>query len=103
MQRSSPRGRVRGRLLALVLLVAPSACLVHEHRVGLGPVGVGAATARQYYFLFGLQRINDVDAQRLALGKTSFLIRSRMSFWDVVLAPLLAPLTMTSRTVTVEW
>lgn len=69
----------------------------------MGPVGVGEATARQYYFLFGLMRINQVDVQRLALGKTSFAIRTRVSFWDLVLAPLLAPMTMTSRTVTVEW
>lgn len=90
-------------MLVLVLLACPSACLVHEHRVGLGPVGVGTTSARQFYFLLGFVRINAVDAERLVTGKTSYSIRTSFGFWDMVLAPFLAPLTITSRTVTVEW
>lgn len=96
--------RSRRWVLALVLaLLCPSACFVHEHRVGIGAVGVGQATARQYYLFFGLIRLNDVDAQRLALDKTSFSVRTRFGFWDFVLAPLFAPFTVASRTVTVAW
>ena len=101
MIRSAPRRRTT--LLALVLLLAPSSCFVHEHRVGLGPVGIDTASARQYYLFFGLVRLNEVDAQRLALGKTSFSVRTGFTFWDLVLAPFLLPFTMSSRGVTVQW
>ncbi len=93
----------RLRPLALVLLLAPSACLVHEHRVGVGPVGVGTASLRQYYLFFGLVRLNEVDPQRVALGKTSFSVRTAFTFWDFVMAPVLFPLSMCSRSVTVQW
>jgi len=71
--------------------------------VGVGPVGVGAASTRQYYFFFGFFRINAVDAERLAAGKTSYSIRTEFGFLDFLLSPLLTPLTITTRTVTVEW
>lgn len=100
---TKPSCRRAASLLALVVLFAPAACLVNEHRVGVGPVGVGTASARQYYWFFGLVRLNDVDAQRLALGKTSFSVRSAFTFWDLLLAPFLLPVTMTSRSVTVQW
>lgn len=95
--------RVCTLVVVLVLLVCPSACLVHEHRVGLGPVGVGEAAARQYYLFFGLVRLNNVDAQRLAVGKTSFSVRTGFTFVDILLAPFLAPFTITTRTVAVGW
>ncbi|HLU38434.1 MAG TPA: hypothetical protein VK081_03560 [Planctomycetota bacterium] len=91
------------RICLALLLLCPSACLAHEHRVGVGPLGTGSAVARQYYLLFGLVRLNEVDSQRLALDRTSFAVRTSFSFWDFVLAPVLLPLTICSRTVVVTW
>jgi hypothetical protein len=88
---------------ALGLLLSSSSCFVHEHRFGVGAVGVGSSSARQYYLLFGLVRLNDVDAQRLAAGKTSYAVRTSFTWWDFVLAPFLLPVTMSSRSVTVQW
>ena len=91
------------RLCALALAGALLAgCMSHEHTVGLGPTGLGETSERQFYLLFGLVRFNEVDPQRMASDLTSYSIRSQYSFVDFLLAPLLLPLTVTTRTVTVK-
>lgn len=84
------------------LALVPSACVSHTHSVGLGATGSGSTEVRQYYVLFGLFAANDVDAQRLAGGLTSYAITTEYAFVDLLLQPLLLPFTMTSRTVTVR-
>lgn len=90
-----------GCLLAATALLG-SACVSHQHTVGLGPTGTGMTQQRQYYALFGLWQINEVDSQRLAADLTSYSVDSRFSFVDLLLQPLLLPFTLTSRTVTVR-
>lgn len=90
-------------ILAGLGLIAPStSCSVHEHRVGLGPTGQGEESKRAFYLFFGLFRLNEVDSQRMASGATSYAVRTERSFLDYVLAPLMLPFTITSRTVTVS-
>ncbi len=94
------------RLLAaslLALLPGLSGCMTHEHRVGAGPAGVGRASHRQYYLFFGLMRLNEVDAQRELQGKPSFAVTTYFGFSDFILSGLLAPLTVCTRSVTVDW
>lgn len=76
-------------------------CVAHEHRVGLGPTGIGSEQDRQYYLFFGLVRLNEVDARRMADNLTSYSIATKFGLLDLLMAPLLLPLTITSRTVTV--
>lgn len=57
---------------------------------------------RQLYIFFGLVRISESDSQRLAHDATGYEIVTEYSFVDMVLQPLLLPLTMTSRTITVN-
>ena len=45
---------------------------------------------------------NDVSAQRMADGLTGYTIETSYSLVDLMLQPLLLPLTMTSRTVRVR-
>lgn len=77
-------------------------CVSHSHRVGLGPTDLGATSARQFYILFGLIPTNEVNVQRMASDLTSYTIETEYSLLDLLLQPLLLPLTMTSRTVTVR-
>lgn len=86
----------------LALLFAPTACQVHTHRVGGGATGLGQESERQFYLFFGLVRINDVNVQRYTADLTSYEIRSEFSWLDLLLAPLLLPFTVTTRTVTVS-
>jgi hypothetical protein len=78
------------------------ACVAHYHVVGLGATGSEEQSLRQYYLLFGLVRVNEVNVQRLASDLTSYEIGTEFSFVDLLLAPILLPLTATSRTVTVR-
>jgi hypothetical protein len=75
-------------------------CTIHRHTVGIGPNGVGEESARQFYVLFGLLRLNEVDSQRMSHEATSYLVVTKFSLVDALLSPLLF-LTVTSRTVTV--
>jgi len=82
--------------------VSLSGCMVHSHTVGLGSTGTGEQVTRQYYWLFGFARVNEVDAQRFAPELTSYEVETKFGFVDMLLAPLLLPLTATSRTVVVR-
>ena len=88
--------------MPLLLALCLPCCQTHVHRVGVGATGLGEETTRQFYALFGLVRLNDVDAQRLATDLAGYEIETRYSFLDMLLLPLLAPFTCTSRTVTVR-
>ncbi len=91
------------RILVLILaLTSLSSCLSHHHRVGGGPNGIGSDSVRQFYLFFGLVEINEADHQRLTRDMTSYEIISEMSFTDFLFTALLFPLTVTSRTVTVQ-
>ena len=92
----------RLRVAALALLLLAGSCVSHRHSVGLGATGTGTQTERQFYILFGVFQANEVSAQRMADGVTSYEIESRFGWYDFLLQPFLLPLTMTSRTVTVR-
>ena len=70
--------------------------------VGLGPTGLGEVSTRQFYLLFGLIRVNEVNVQRMASDLTGYSIATEFSLVDLLLAPVLLPFTATSRTVTVR-
>jgi hypothetical protein len=85
-----------------LLAALPGGCVGHLHRVGLGPTGIGDESTRQYYLFFGLMAANEVDVQRMTDNLTSYSIETEFSFTDLLLAPLLLPFTITTRTVTVH-
>ena len=92
----------RLRLTALLILLLGASCVSHRHSVGLGATGTGTQTVRQYYILFGFFSANEISAQRMADGVTSYEVETKYGLWDLALQPWLLPLTMTSRTVTVR-
>lgn len=57
---------------------------------------------RQFYMFFGFLRLNQVEPQRYTANLSSYDIVTEFSFIDLVLSPLLLPLTVTSRTVVVS-
>lgn len=90
------------RPVVLLSLLAASGCVGHTHVVGLGATGTGAVTERQYYLLFGLVPINEVDSQRAAADLTSYTVETGFGLVDLLLSPVLLPLTVTSRSVVVR-
>ena len=93
---------IKRTALAVALSVAATGCVTHQHVVGLGPTGTGSVSERQYYALFGLLQVNEVDTQRFAPELTSYAIDTRFSFSDLLLTAILLPFTVTTRTVTVR-
>jgi hypothetical protein len=96
--------RVLSRLftvLVLALTLAAGGCSFHHHRVGAGPQGLGEVSARQFYCLFGLFRLNEVNSQSLAGDRTAYEVVTEKGVVDWLLFPFLLPLTVTTRTVTV--
>ena len=90
------------RAAACALAALLPGCVSHTHTVGLGATGTGEASARQIYLFFGLVPLNTVETQRLASDLTSYTIETGFGFVDLLLAPLLLPVTVTTRTVVVR-
>jgi hypothetical protein len=90
------------RSAALLVTLASAGCVGHTHVVGLGATGTGEVSERQYYLMFGLVPINDVDSQRFAPDVTSYTVETRFGIVDLLLAPVLLPFTVTSRSVVVR-
>lgn len=100
--RSRPRLIPLGLALAAALLTASlQGCMVHRHRVGVGPNGLSSESHRQVYLFFGLLRLGDVDPQRLAGDVSGYEVVTEYSFVDFLLQPFLLVVTGTSRTVTI--
>ena len=94
-------GHARLLALAFLLLLLP-ACSVHTHRMGGGATGSAPPESmRQYYIFFGLLQLNEVNEQRFVGDLSSYDVRTEYGWTDIFLTPLLLPLTVTTRTVTI--
>ena len=95
--------RILRRCLApAVLCLALNGCMFHHHRIGTGPTGTGSTSARQYYLGFGLMRLNEIDSQRFTEDAVSYDISSEFTLTDFLFTTFLWPLTVVTRTVTVD-
>ena len=90
------------RAAACALAAVLPGCVSHTHSVGLGGTGTAVTSSRQFYLFFGLVPINTVETQRLASDLTSYTIDTRFGLVDLLLAPFLLPVTLTTRTVVVR-
>lgn len=93
------------KLSALVLIVGMLSvigCASHLHKVGDGAQGTEVATARQWYILWGLVPINDVDTNAMAGDATDYNIVTEITVLDFILNIFTGSITVNSRSVTVE-
>lgn len=77
-------------------------CAAHTHKVGEGAQGNDITNARQWYVLWGLVPINNVDTNAMAMGATDYEITTALTPLDVVISVVLGQVTVYSRTVTVQ-
>ena len=92
------------RFAAIVMLLCMFGllgCSAHTHIVGSGASSGAADEARQWYILFGLIPLNDVDTSTMAAGASNYEITTEQSFLDVIMNIFTGYVTITSRTVTV--
>lgn len=89
-------------LLAItVIFCLLAGCAAHIHKVGQGAQGTQKAEARQWYALWGLVPINEVDTQKMADGATDYTIKTENSALDVIINIFTTYVSVVSRTVTV--
>ena len=88
-------------IMAVVFLVIIIGCSAHIHTVGKGAQGGDIEQSRQWYILFGLVPLNDVDSQEMAGGAANYEIKTEQSALDVLMNMFTALISVYSRTVTV--
>jgi hypothetical protein len=76
-------------------------CSAHVHKVGSGAQGNQAIQARQWYVLFGLIPINEVDTNQMAGGAQNYEIKTEQCVMDILINFFTSAVTIYSRTVTV--
>ena len=74
-------------LIAAMLFVI--GCAAHTHKVGNGAQGSDTVEARQWYVLWGLVPINDVDTNAMAAGATDYEITTEFTIVDLVISAVL--------------
>lgn len=90
-------------LLAMVALVLMmTSCVTHTHVVGAGPQGGSVQSKQQWYALWGVVPIGEVDTNKMAGNSPNYEIKTYYGFVDVVISIFLGPLSIASRTVVVR-
>ncbi len=92
---------IRTALLALISAALLTACAVHTHQVGDGAQSGVEMKQKQWYILWGLVPLNEVDSAVLAEGADDYTIRTAKEVDDVLINIFTGYVTIHSRTVTV--
>lgn len=94
------------RKLSVVFLIVGMlfviGCAAHVHKVGNGAQGNDITVARQWYVLWGIVPLNDVDTNALAEGATDYEIMTAVTPLDFVISAVLGQVSIYCRTVTVQ-
>ena len=86
----------------IVAMLFVIGCAAHTHQVGEGAQGSDISNARQWYVLWGLVPINNVDTNAMAEGTTDYEITTSLTPLDVVISVVLSEVSIYCRTVTVQ-
>ncbi len=89
--------------VALILgIFAVIGCSTHIHKVGNGAQGNDMMMQRQWYVLFGLVPLNEVDTNAMAGGATDYHIMTQHTPLDIVINLFTGAISVHSRTVVVR-
>jgi hypothetical protein len=88
--------------LIFLFVILLSSCMTLTHVVGTGGSGGAAAEQKQWYALWGLVPINNVDSKSMAGGAANYTIKSQMSFVDAVISIVAGIVTIRVQTVSVS-
>ncbi|MCD4797364.1 MAG: hypothetical protein K8R49_09395 [Candidatus Cloacimonetes bacterium] len=88
-------------IIMLVTLLGLVGCATHIHTVGNGAQGSQTFETRQWYALFGLVPLNEVDTNSIASNATDYEIKTEQGALDIILNMFTGCITVYSRTVTV--
>ena len=78
-------------------------CSTHIHKVGNGAQGYDdISNARQWYILWGLVPINEVDTNAMAGGASDYEIITSSTIIDILIGAVAGSVTVSSRSVSVR-
>lgn len=86
----------------IVAMLFVIGCAAHVHKVGKGAQTNDITIARQWYVLWGVVPINEVDTNAMAEGATDYEIMTLVTPLDFVISAVLSFATIDCRTVTVQ-
>ncbi len=92
--------RVTAMLLMTSLVLLLVGCSAHIHTIGKGAQGSNTIEQRQWYVLWGIVPINDVDTSQMTTA-SDYTIETEQSALDVIINIFTGIITVYSRTVTV--
>ncbi len=88
-------------VLILVFCFSLLGCYTIQHQVGSGASSGVKMEKKQWFILFGLIPLNEVDTKAMAAGTENYTIQTQQSFVDVVIGVFTGYVTIYPRTVTV--
>ena len=88
--------------LLIVAMLCVIGCAAHVHKVGNGAQGTEFMAERQWYVLWGLVPVNDVDTHAMAAGATDYEIVTEYTLVDGVISIFTNVVTVQCRTVSVQ-
>jgi hypothetical protein len=89
-------------VLLIVVILFVIGCATHVHQVGKGAQGNETMEARQWYILWGLVPINNVDTNTMAAQTTDYEITTSTTPVDFIIGAVAGSITINCRTVTVR-
>ncbi len=85
----------------LVAMVFVIGCSTHVHTIGKGAQSTDVIESRQWYFLYGLVPINDVDTNAMAGDAADYEITTQYGIIDILISAVTSSIIHT-RTVSVR-
>ena len=95
--------KTKKSFLGIILLVfLLSSCMSLTHVVGTGASSGVTIEKKQWYALWGLVPINEVDSKAMAGGAPNYTIKSQVKFVDYVISAFTSIVTVNVQTVSVQ-
>jgi len=88
-------------VLVALFLVYATGCSTHVHTIGTGGQNSQTVEARQWYILWGLVPLNNVDTKVMAGDAKNYTIKTEQSFLDGVISIVTSFVTVGCRSVSV--
>lgn len=85
----------------LALIGMMSGCYTQIHKVGTGAAGSNVSAQRQWFILWGLLPLTQVDSNAMAAGATNYEVRTEHTVIDVIISFFTSIVTVYPRSVTV--
>lgn len=93
--------KIKALFLVAVISIAMVSCYSTHHTVGKGATGNNVETEKQWYALWGLVPINNVDSKNMVGSSTDYEIETKHTFVDYVISAFTSLVTISVQTVEV--